>query len=766
LGKIFIDFHQLLQIQLYIDDFKINSGGSDMNSNLGKPSLVSYLKPADAKFYLKMSMTANGSPDHKRPGFPFLIVSDTDPLALILEAKVLSDAGAKIKRVFLLTQKDEYHFVKDEIYPVNNQDIDRAWQQLFTFLNAQNQNDSIILLEDQVDQDGKLLPWSPLFYCQHQQIFFQPPCPTCGFPLEMSSDDDLLSSLGLQPYSTSLRRYLFCPHCYDTRGESDFYVRALTSSDPAILKDQQDLIGGFDQLAGDGKRNANIPCLKCDSFQHCYETGQLAMTRIVPISFYPFYMIALPAPSMHLLDLLPLLAGADVDELASRLQAEGQRGRLKYLTNFGKITSQKTNFFFNKDEKFFLEVLYLKLSLLGELAQLIFSGLNTFKYPDLGLSIDRIWARVAEQCDMLPHYWNFKLQVLGIGLDTAPSPSLSKLPPSYGLYFLGSLWFYVLLVNIKHDVSEVYKEVAKVVDDIGSKDSAVSEDILNDHLSAVFSPQNIFWNPNQKTVHAGWTTLWAGALNLGFLLFKCSMSHISQWSEAEFWQKFEAIRDTIKNTLFGSEAEVVRPSPTYDTRAIHDILMKITSKWRSDVLTRPLVPERGAEGLPAERPKIARAGAGISEDLLTKETVILSPEDLGEEKPSDKKIEETVLLKPQEIEQAEPSAPASKITNDLPETVILTHDDDVKAKEFPPSEPSESDIPETVILSPQGPPASPFDSDQKRSAEDDSSEPTKQSLSKGPKGPRAEKKPIDMKDKDDDLPETVIIDSKKPKNGH
>lgn len=734
-----------------------------MNSDLEKPSLIPYLQPTDAMFYLKLSMTANASPYHKTPGFPFIVVSDTDPLALIMEATVLSDAGANIKPVFLLTQKDEYYMVKDEIYPVTNHDIDRAWQHLFAFLKTRNENEAIFLFKDQLGSEGTLLPWSPLFFCQHRKEFFQPPCPTCGFPLEMNSDDDLLSGLGLQPYSTSLKRYLFCAHCYDTRGESNFYVRVLTSSDPAILRDQQDLIGGFDQLVEDANPNASIPCLKCDDFKQCYETDELATTRIVPISFFPFYMLALPAPSVHFLDLLPLLAGADVDEPASRLGSEGQRGRLKYLTAFGKITSRKTHFFSNKDEKFFLEVLYLKLSLLGELSQIIFSGLNTFKFPDLGLSIDRIWAHVAEQCDMLPQYWNFKLQLLGIGLDTAPTPSLSKLPPSYGLYFLGSVWFYVLLVNAKQDVAEVYNEVAMAVNNIDAEDNAVSENLLEHLRSAVFSPRNIFWHPNQKTVHADWTTQWEGALSLGFFLLKHGMRPISKWSETEFWQKFEDLRDKIKNTLFGTEAQVARSSTVDDKEAIHDILIKIGSKWRGDLEAKFSTSEKGAGDVAAQKSGIAPERAGISEDLLTKETVILSPANFGEKKRSDDNLDETILLKSEDGAKAETSDSASQVEEDLPETVIL--DPNVsETQRSAPEEPRGDDIPETVIISPRKSVPAQRNTDPKRSAEEDSPGPAKKGPSKKSKKQRSEKKPVQMKTNDDEIPETVIIDTKKLKN--
>jgi hypothetical protein len=376
---------------------------------------------------------------------------------------------------------------------------------------------------------------------------------------------------------------------------------------------------------------------------------------------------------------------------------------------------------------------------------------------------------VAEQSGMLPFYWNFKLRLMGVGVGSAPGESIAKLPPYYGLYFLGSVWFYVLLVNAKQDASRVRAEVARVIEHAGSEAAGVFENILQNQPSAVFSPENVFWDPDLTAVIQGGENLWTRSLDLGFLLLQRSMSAKSQWSETEFWPKFDKLRDSIKETLFGSEAAFVSPSQADENRAIHDILAKITTKWRGDVLTRPAVPVEGAGDRPAERLEVSGANVGLSEDLLTKETVILSPENFREEESTTAstadQLEETVLLKPEDVEQPEASVPASKIKKDLPETVILTHEEDAKAKEPSPSEPPQSDIPETVIISPQSPPASPFDSDQKRSAEDDSPEPKKQGLSKKDKRQRSEKKPAHMKENDNELPETVIIDSKKPKNG-
>jgi len=517
---------------------------------------------------------------HRGAHFPFLVVSESDPLALILEGSIISDAGTKIENVFLLAQKHEYHLPKNELSPINNRNVDQAWQDLFSFLTTQN--DSIIVLKDQVGDDGRLLPWSPLWYCQQRQVFFHPSCPRCGFSLEMCYDDDLLTGSGLEPYPTSLQRYLFCPHCLDEQGKSDFYLHPLGVADSARLKGQKDLISGFGHLAQEGNRDANIPCLECASLQECYGTEQLSFSRIATASFYPFFMVVLPAPSIHLLDYVPILAGANFEDLASQLQAKGQFGRERRLRILEQKNLQKSTFSCKKDGGFFLEVLYLKLSLLGELARVVFPGLDKFKDRHLGLSIDHVWVKGREPSGLLPGFWNLELKLLGIGANSVQGPFDSTLPSSYGLYFLGSVWFHVLLVNVRHDASRVYRGIEKLFESFGSKEDVVPESVLGRPSSEIFSPQNIFWNPDNKAVNAAWESHWAKALDLGFLLLKCSMSEISQWSETEFLQKSEALKEAVRGELSMPEAGFVRASPENDRKAIHEILTKIAKKWRSD----------------------------------------------------------------------------------------------------------------------------------------------------------------------------------------
>jgi hypothetical protein len=735
-----------------------------VNSTAEIPSLIHYLESKDAEFHLKLSLNTPNTSVSNETHSPFLVTGEFDPLASIFEASVVSDAGSEIKNVFLLTQKDDYHLPKDEVWPANNLDVDRAWQNLFSFLSTSREHPSIVLLKDQIDTDGKLLPWQSLFCCTHRQIFFQPSCPQCGFSIQICRDEDLLSAMNLQPYSTSLKRYLFCPNCLDALGESYFYVHSLADSDPEIVKDHRDLIRGFGQLARMGTEHTSIPCIGCRHFQDCYETGDLSAARIVPVCFYPFFMMVLDAPSVHVLDFLPLLAGADVNDVADRLETNGQMGRLKFLRRFEQENSQKSLFFFDKHERFFLEVLYLKLSLLGEMARIVFSGLDRLAYPDLSLSMDKIWVTIADQTNRLPAPWNFALNFMGIGGDSSQAFLTHKSSPSYALSFLGFSWFCVLLANSTQDFSKIHAEIANVVGNLPSEDDFGPELAARIRDLVISSPENIFWNPGQKTVDAGCAALWTRSLDLGLLLIQGSMNETSQFSQTKFWQEYEQLGADINKALFMPRTAGVSTSTIDDNKAIHEILLNIATKWQSTVQSAPSGAEEISADLPMEDQKIVQAVADLPEDLVIKETVMLSADDFRGE-PTSSEVEEdhvpeTVMVKAEHAAPAETPTPASQPAEDIPETVIFARG--TPKEETPsPVESRENDIPETVIISPKEPSASHSSSEEKRPADAGNSKPSERSISNAPGETPVEKTQASAKEKHDDIPETVIFDPTK-----
>ncbi len=242
------------------------------------------------------------------------------------------------------------------------------------------------------------------------------------------------------------------------------------------------------------------------------------------------------------------------------------------------------------------------------------------------------------------------------------------------------------------------------------------------------------------------------------------MSEISQWSETEFWQKFEECKDAIKGALFIAEPGLVRTSPGDESMAIHEILMKIAKKWRSDSQTRPPIVEPDADALPSKQPEIDREDAGLSEDLVKKETVILRPEDFRDEAPSpkisDETFPETVVLKPESAEGHETPETTVQDEEDVPETIVARRDIS-KAKTRSGVESQTGDIPETVVISPQDSKGQPSDSHETEASPGGGPEQMKRTAIKASKDPALKEKPINMEDEDEDLPKTVILDPSK-----
>jgi len=726
-------------------------------------SLIHYLDSNDAEFYLKLSLNSQNGSAANQTHSPFLAIDESDPLASIFEASVVSNAGSKIKNVFLLIQKDDYHVTKEGIWPANNRDAEQAWQSLFSFLTAPPEHISIIILRDQVGDNGKLLPWQSLFYCKHRQVFFHPSCPRCGSSTQICQDEDVLSRMGLQPYSASLKRYLFCPHCLTNEGESEFYRHSLDGSDPEIVKGHKDLIRGFAQLARIEPKHTSIPCIGCAHFQECYETQELSTTRIVPVCFYPFFMIALDAPSIHVHEFLSLLGGASVNEVADLLEAKGQMGRLRLLRSFEQENPQKSLFLFNKQGNYFLQLLYLKLSLLGEMARIVFSGLDRFTYPDLSLSMDKFWVTTAEQGNMLPSLWSFKLNLMGIGADSTQASLKHKSSPAYALAFLGFNWFCVLLANSKQDSPKIHAQIASVVENLPSDGDFARELAARIRDLGISSPENIYWNPDQKTFDQSCAALWARSLDLGVLLIQGSMNEPSQFSQTTFWQEYEELRTDISKALFIPGSAGVSVSPSDDNDAIHQILMNIAAKWKSAIASPPSGAEETPADLPMEEQRIVQA-ADLPEDVVIKETVILSADDFTAKPPSSEveedHIPETAMVKAERAVPAEIPTPASQPAEDIPETVVFAHG--APQGEAPsPVESRENGIPETVIVSSREPSASHSKSVKEETGDIGDSKLTEQSMPNPSGETPVQETQASAKEKDNDIPETVIFDPTK-----
>jgi len=622
----------------------VTGKGVEVENRNSAATLLPYLNPAGATCYLKMSFRKEDD-SVTETAFPFLVLCESDPLTRLIEAKMVTDGGSEIERLFLLLQKDGYFLPKDSLWPINNHTVDELWQKGFSFFAGGRADRDAFVFSNQIGEQGKLRPLQSLFFCRIANLFFAPPCPRCGFPLEQCYDDHLLTRWGLQGYSVSLKRYLYCPFCCEEKG-SRFYVYELDTSEPPGVGDRWTLIKDFGFLLKSRGKISTFPCSACSRSPECYGPEFLALSRIVPFSFYPFYMFAFRALSLHALDFLPLLSGASIEEVKVELKAKQEWGRIRSLGGLEQDGHGRPPFLFDKDERFFLEVLYLKLSFLGELIRGSFSARDGYRHPSLPLSIDGTWVEFGSHTGLLPFFWNFRVKFLGLGALPDEVQSFPRLPASYGLYSSGLAWFYSLLVNKKMEMSMIHPILKEAVDrSLSDNDFSFEQYMRLKGSPSPFLPVNLFWNPDGKVVREDWYPLWGKSLLLGWSLLRAGLQYDRDWQREEFLQQLEALREDVKGRLFREPIGVspVRlPDSRTDDEAIYGILIGLLRKWvpggelEEEVVKETVVLARGGKAaLPPLPPE-----AGEIQEIMRETVVFTSSKEAHEEESFSREAEE------------------------------------------------------------------------------------------------------------------------------
>lgn len=646
-----------------------------MASYVPASPLYPYLAPASSRFSLKISLNTDDPSVLEKTSFPFFMMLDSDPLTRLHEAHLVTDAGSDVKRVFLLVQRDQYLIKKNELWPIHNPDVDEYWQRAFSFYGVEKRNGSLTLLANQI-LEKKLVPFQPLFFCKTRKLFFAPPCPFCGLPLEQCYDENLLARAGLQPYSASLRRYLYCPACNPKEG-LHFYSYELDASDPPTLKDPSGLIQDFGKLGEKENLTTAFPCIECSLHPECYGSDRRVLSRVVPFTFYPFYMFIFEAPSLNASDFLSLLSGATFQDLEAQLKARGESGRIHYLRALNPNGLTKPPTLYPEGESSFLEILHLKLSFLGELIKGFWGEREIPSHPDIRLSLDRVWIQLEEPSGLLPFFWNFKVKF--IDLYRSPGESLPRLPGFESLFFLGLVWFYTLLVNQKQSIIQVSRSLKEALNRSSSEADFSWDKFRQENSDPTLLPENAFWNPEGKKARQNWHPLWERALHLGWQLLEACGQKAPEWSKEEFMRQVETLGGGVKNLLFAPEPSGASPPLLSENQAVQVILSRIIGKWQK------AIEEASAEE-------------------IVPETVFISPEKVTEMRQRvEEAVPETVIFSPDEVTRKPTRSPGTMKIGDI----------EAKGKGQAPKEleksgdtpkveaqPEEDFLTETVILNP------------------------------------------------------------------
>jgi hypothetical protein len=600
---------------------------------------------------LKISLVAHGPVPRETVPSPFVILADPDPFSVLIQARFLTDAGSELTQVFLLIQRDAYHCPGAGTRPITNRDIEHAWQQAYDYYLRANNPHPALILSGRLTEGGRAARLPSLFYCTKTEAFFVPPCPKCGRPLGQCEDDVQLEKAGLQPYTSSLKRYLYCASCGGQEPRS-FYVKERDRTDPPELSDQEELIHAFGRCREVADPETRFPCPACPHHSECYEPGNLARKRIAALSFYPFYLLAFEAMSVCAAEFVALLSGATINDLAVSLQGRGEQGRMGLLRVLGARGGPGAPFLFEGDERWFLEVLYLKLSFLGEALRAIVAESDILRHPEMAPSMEGLWVKVPDQNGLLPWLWNFRVQMIDIG---SRMPSTLLFPDRsgpYGRHILGLLWFEALIANRRQGSAEVHDALSLATGNCPLDDERFVDRNFRGRLNPAFQPENIFWEPDGKRVNDAWTALWEEALRLGWTLLVADSRRSPEWSAERFQGELESLRREVRDALFpkhptgirqggvvrGNEKEVpsIPPRPrTGEDEAIRSILERIRGRWKGS--GEPQIKEAAEEEM-LEKTRILRVAETRQpsdavhpeerrdeEEAIFVETVILSP---------------------------------------------------------------------------------------------------------------------------------------------
>ena len=570
-------------------------------------SLLSYLQGPDSDDGLKLELIRQLAPAGDN-AYPFVVLDDSAPVSRNIEASFVTDSGSLLKKVLLHIQKDQYALTSEPLRPVTNLDIDAAWQKAFKGTRDFPGG----LLSSQVDETGRLTPLSPLFYCRERHRYFHPVCPSCGDSLRLCQDDEILKQFGFSPYSTSLKRYLYCEQCASLR-VSEFYVYERDHTDPVTIKDRWSLIDQFrlidETVAPDGK----FPCIRCLERATCYGPNQIVRSRIIPFSFYPFYLLISEAPSLNVIDFVNLVSGATTDGVNKSVELCANPGRVHALKEFRESGFQGGFFFGRGDNRFFLEILFIKLSVLSSILQ----RSREWKDPaQAKLRSDRIWVRIPDKNHLLPSFWNFTLEIIA---DISPVSSrvLQPTVTADTYIYLGLLWFQILLQNRAISQNDVLNAVTGYLSpqaDVGSPFTGRSKT-----LEALFTPENIFWDTANSTIRSEWASFWKRAGALGYLLLDKANQNDLINLDTEVFKSVDELRADIKAVLFNAapgETQVVPREAAVDERVLQGILLRFIEKNRGAVLV--------------EAPPAALPNPPENNDDETMETVILAPRPIRE----------------------------------------------------------------------------------------------------------------------------------------
>jgi hypothetical protein len=267
---------------------------------------------------------------------------------------------------------------------------------------------------------------------------------------------------------------------------------------------------------------------------------------------------------------------------------------------------------------------------------------------------------------------------MDFGEHAGSSDRLSRYPPAYSHHLLGIIWFYVLLVNKRQSIEKVRTEIGEMPAALTGGGQRFSEaGQTNSRL--VLAPENIFWNPEAKTIEAEWQRFWEKCIDLGGEMLAASIERKFEWSENRFWPAFESLRKEITDEMLGRPALHAPQHPDVNDSAIAAILLKLQEKWSAELKTAA-----DARDLEETLALTASDNAAVESDRLAFKqekcppTVVIAPEKAAKSRHPRKPAtneEETQLLSPESYPASKKTGVGIEDEGIVEETIVLSSKD-------------------------------------------------------------------------------------------
>ena len=709
-------------------------------------SLLPYLESSSPLPRLVVSLRSSDPKELEGMSNPFILVDDSSAVGRLLQASFVTDAGAELKRVSLFVQRSQYRLPKDPLVPLTNKDIISLWQAGFQALLEDPGRSGLLLLSALTDEQTYLVPFRPLFLCKKKTVYFEPPCPHCGLPLEQCEDDELLRASGLSSFSSTLTRYLYCPSCHKKGQTTSFYLYDKENETSPLVMDRNELILEFSSLLDKPLNSTPFPCTNCDQKGVCFGSEGKATSRIAIFSFYPFFMLPFESATMHALDFLALVSGANQDEIVDTMNLSPNHARVARLQEVSERIQGELPYLFSKEQRF-LELLYLKIVFLKQLITWLDQLPLNEMQPFFSFSLDNFWVNLPEIQGPLPMFWNFVVKPHGIMVAPQPEkPSIIALQYTNKSHFMGLVWFYVLLCNKEQGMKQILEQLKGLL----SNSSPITPEKFIDFVKTKglsdFSPENLFWKPSAHQVSKTHYPYWKACLQTGWKILRSAFAEPQQAPSPLLWiSEIESLEKQIKEALLKATPSAEQQVPEKVTaldQEIAGILARIAEKWRSQIPQQapPDAIQEGKEAIEAVSPLEAEPSIEMQAPPL-EETIIISPQASQDteaplqqkataEKPvtEEPEIPETVIFTTQKT-------PAATTEPHKPVQSTSSH----RESETPPSNREDKEFEQTLSLLDQ----------ELGGMVDQPPQPSTQEP--GPKAPE------EKEEAEEEIPETIII---------